>query len=108
HVLGIAQLDDGPRLKTALGLDARKVSNPEILELPHELNAHIVTPYPLVETAVGPKRENSALNQHAGALEAVEHDQRQERARLLPANPGLCRLNERPPRSDLGAIGQGD
>ena len=32
HVLGIAEVDDGPRLTTALGLDPREVAESEAFE----------------------------------------------------------------------------
>ena len=98
-----------PRLLAALRLDPRQVADSEVLELPDELDADVIAPDPLVEAAVGAQAEDPALDQHAaGRLEAAEHDDRDERARLLPADPHLRRLDQRPARGDLGAVGQGD
>ena len=62
HVLGPAELDDGPRLVTALLLDPRQVPNPEGVELPDELKAHVDSADPLVEAAVGAQAEDPCLD----------------------------------------------
>ena len=76
-VLSMEQIDNGPRFAATLVLDACEIAETEALELPHDLDAHIITTNPLVQAAVGPEGEKASLDKHAGALEAVEHDNRQ-------------------------------
>ena len=57
---------------------------------------------------LGPRPKIPAWRYIAGGLEAVEHDDGEERPPLLPADPRLRRLDERPLRGELGAVGQGD
>ena len=90
----MAELDDGPRLIAPLVLDPRKVPETKALELPHELDAGVVTTHPLIEAAVGSEGENASLNQHPGALEAIEHDDGKERTSLLAADSDLGGLDD--------------
>ena len=104
-VLRIVQVDDGPRLRSTLLLDSCQVADSESVELPHELNAHIITTNKIVESAVGAEAEDAGLDVHAGGLKSVEHDRREERAVLLAADPHLRRLHQRALLGQLGAIG---
>ena len=108
HVLDFEEIDDGLRLLAALLLDPRQVSNPKSFELPHELQAHVVTAGPLVELVVGAEAEDPSLNHLVGSLEAVDQDGGEEHASPLPADPRHSRLNERLVGGELGAVGQGD
>ena len=60
-VLDLEELDDGPRLLTALLLDPRQVADPQGFELPEGLNADVVTADPLVQAAVGAQAEDPCL-----------------------------------------------
>ena len=72
HVLDVEEIDDRLRLLTALLFDPRQVADPQCFELPHELQAHVVTAVPLVEFAVGADAEDPRLNHLVGSLEAVD------------------------------------
>ena len=107
-ILSFSKFDDRVGLLTTPLLDPRHVADPESFELPDELNARVPAARHLVEAAVGADAEESRLNQHSGALEAVQHDDREERPHLLGANPHLRRLDERFVRGEFGAVVQSD
>ena len=57
---------------------------------------------------LGPMAEHTSLDELVGRLKAVDQDLRRERAHLFPADRVHRRLDERCPRRELGAVGQGD
>ncbi len=78
------------------------------VELPERLKAHVGTAGPLVHGVVGADGEHTPLDQLVGRLKAVDQDLRRERAHLFPADCVRRRLDQRCPRGELGAVGQGD
>ena len=108
-VLGPVELDEGLRLLTALFLDPREVPDPKCIELPDELKLTSSRPVHWLRLLLGPRPKIPALYHHAaGVLEAADDDDGEERAQLLPADPLGRRLDQRPLRGELGAVGQRD
>ncbi len=108
HVLSFEELDERLGLLSALLFDAGQVANAETFRLPYELEAGVDASPPLIEAAVGSQAEDSRLDHHGCALEAVEHDNGQQRTHLLLADSGVRGLHHRLPRSELWAVGNGN
>ena len=108
HVLGPAEVDDGPRLLAALGLDPRQVADAQAFELPDGWTLTSSRPRPLVEAAVGPDAEDPGLDDSPGVWKPLSRTVGRSGRVFSRRIRRLGRLDERPPRGQLGAVGQGD